>query len=101
MKGRIAVAGTNDANEKIKNITFKNNASFMSCISKISNTFIDNAEDLDIVMPMYDLLEYRNNGSMTSGSLWNYYRDEVNDDVNEKNPAHSYMITNSKTTTSN
>ena len=38
---------------------------------------IDNAEDLDIVMPMYNLLKYSQNYSMTSGSLWNYYRDEV------------------------
>ena len=42
-------------------LIFKNNAPFRSCISKINNTFIDNAEDLDIVMPMYSLLEYSNN----------------------------------------
>ena len=39
----------------------------------------DNAEDLDIVMPMYNLLEYSQNYSMTSGSLWNYYRDKIDD----------------------
>ena len=50
---------------------FKNNAPFQSCISKINNTFIDTAEDLDIVMPMYNLLEYSDNYSITSGSLWN------------------------------
>ena len=38
---------------------------------------VDNAEDLDIAMSMYNLLEYRQNYSMTSGSLWNYYRDEI------------------------
>ena len=38
----------------------------------------DNAEDLDIVMPMYNLLEYSQNYSMT-GSLWNYYRDKIDD----------------------
>ena len=53
--------------------------------SKIINTFIDNAEDLDIVTPMYNLLEYSDNYSMISGSLWNYYRDEVNNDANENN----------------
>ena len=49
---------------------------FRSGISKINNTFIDNAEDLDIVMPMYNLLEYSDNYSITSRSLWNFYRDE-------------------------
>ena len=62
-----------------------NNAPFISCISKINNTLIDNAEDLDIVIPMYNLLEYSENHSMTSGSLWNYYRDEINNDENKTN----------------
>ena len=61
------VRGTNDANRINKKITFKNNALFRSCLSKINNTFVDTAEDLDIVMPMYNLLEYSNNYSMTSG----------------------------------
>ena len=69
--------------KKRKKLTFKNNAPFRSCISKINNTFIDSAEDLDIVMPMYNLLEYSDNYSMASRSLWNYYRDEINDDSNE------------------
>ena len=50
-------------------VMLKNNAPLLWCISKINNTFIDNAEDLDIVMPMYNLLEYSGNYSMTSGSL--------------------------------
>ena len=50
---------------------------------KINNTFIDIAKELDIVMPMNNLLEYCDNYSMTSRSLWNYHRDEVNDDANE------------------
>ena len=69
MKGRINVIGTENATTRNKNLTFKNNASFRSCISKINNTLIENAEDLDIVMLMYNLLEYSNNFSMTSGSL--------------------------------
>ena len=73
VKGRISVRGTNDANKRNKKLTFKNNAPFRSCISKINNTFIDNAEDLDIVMPMYNLLECSKNYSVTSGSLWNYH----------------------------
>ena len=68
--------------------------------SKIKNTFIDNAEDPDIFMPMYNLLEYSENHSMTSGSLWNYYRDEVNVDANENNDVGSYRVNNNKTATS-
>ena len=52
-----------------KTLTFKNTAPFRSCISKINNTFIDNAEDLDIVMPIYNLLEYSDKYSMTLESL--------------------------------
>ena len=79
VKGTIDLLA-DDANENDKaekNVAFKNNALFRSCISKINSTLIDNAEDLDIVMPMYNLLEYGQNYSMTSGSLWNYYRDEI------------------------
>ena len=54
--------------------------------TQINSTLIDNAEDLDIAMPMYNLIEYSQNYSMTSGSLWNYYRDEIdNVDDNASN----------------
>ena len=59
VKGRVSVRGTNDNNRRNKKLTFKNNAPFRSCISKINNTFMDNAEDLDIVTPMYNLLEHK------------------------------------------
>ena len=62
---------------------------FRSCILKINNTFIDNAKDLDIIMPMYNLLEYICNYFMTSGSFWNYYRDKINDDANENPDANT------------
>ena len=75
LKRTVTVEGTNDANKRNKKLTFKNNAPFRSCISKINNTLIDNAEDLDIVMPTYNLLEYNDNYSVTSGIFWNYYRD--------------------------
>ena len=65
VNGRLSIRGTNNANRTNKKLTFKNNAPFRSCISKINSTFIDNAEDLDIVMPMYNLLEYSDNYSMT------------------------------------
>ena len=54
VKGRISIKGTNDANKKNKKLTFKNNVPFRSSISKINNTSVDNAEDLNIVMPMYN-----------------------------------------------
>ena len=59
-------------------LAFENNAPFTNYISNINNVLIDNAEDLDIVMPMYNLLEYSKNYRKTTGSLWNYYRDEPN-----------------------
>ena len=56
IKRRISVAGNNLANRMNKKLTFKNNTPFRSCVSKINNTFIDNAEDLDIVMPIYRII---------------------------------------------
>ena len=75
----ITLEGDNDANKRNKNLAFKNNAPFINCISKINGVKIDNAEDLDVVMPMYNLLEYSKNYRKTTGSLWNYYRDEPSD----------------------
>ena len=95
VKGRVTVEGDNDDKTRNKKLIFKNNAPFRSCISKINNNFIDNAEDLDIVMPMYNLLEYSDNYSMKSGSLWNYYSDEIYDD------AACNKINNNKIITSN
>ena len=56
----------------IKKLAFKNNEPFISCILKIDNTLIDNAEDLDIVMQMYNLTEYSKNYSKKSGCLWKH-----------------------------
>ena len=83
VKFKITVEGTNNARRWNKKLTFKNNNSFRTCILKTNNILIDNAEDLDIVMLMINLLEFSDNYFMTSGSLWNYYRDEVNDDAKE------------------
>ena len=63
------------ANNINKKVIFKNCAPFTNCISKINNTQIDNAEYIDIVMPMYNLIEYSDNYSKTSGSLWQYCKD--------------------------
>ena len=57
-EGGTTLEGNNDANKQNKNLTFKNNAPFINCISKINGVKIDNAEDLDVVIPMYNLLEY-------------------------------------------
>ena len=58
VKGDITLEGDNDANKRNKNLAFKNNAPFINCISKINRVKIDNAEDLDVVVPMYNLFEY-------------------------------------------
>ena len=55
-----------------KKVTFKNNTTFRSCISKINNTFICNLHDLDLVMPMCNFLKYSDNYSITSKSLWDF-----------------------------
>ena len=80
VKGTITVpnmaaagAAVNNTNKKV---VFKNCALFTSCITKINNIQVDYAEDIDIVMPMYNLLEYSNAYLKTSGSLWQYYKDE-------------------------
>ena len=70
---------------------FKNNASFINCILKINGVKIDNAEDLDVVMPMYNLLEYSKNYRKTTGSLWNYYRDQPNSTIGDNNITHSIL----------
>ena len=78
VKVTITVANPNGA-KRNKEVTFKNNVPFINCILKINDVKIDNAEDLDVVMPMYNLLEYSKNYRKTTGSLWNYYRDEPSD----------------------
>ena len=78
LKGTITVNNTGTAaapNNRNKKVAFKNCAPSTNYISKINNTQIDNAKDIDIVMPMYSLIEYSNNYSETSGSLWQYCKD--------------------------
>ena len=60
-------------------VAFKNCAPFTKCITKIDGTTIDDAEDLDLVIPMYNLIEYSSNNSETTGSLWLYSKDEATD----------------------
>ena len=74
-----------------KKKVFKNNVPFINCIAKINGTKIDNAEDLDVVMPMYHLFEYNKNYRKITGSLWNCYRDEPNSSTDNDNITHSIL----------
>ena len=86
----ITLEGDNDANKRNKNVIFKNNAPFINCISKINGEKVDNAEDLDVVMPMYNLLKYSKNYRKTIGSLWNYYGDELSDPLSSNSESFKY-----------
>ena len=90
VKGDITLEGDNDANKRNKNLAFKYNAPFINCVSKINAVKIDNAEDLDLVMPMYNLLEYSKNYKKNNGSLWNYYRDEPSDPLSSNSESFKY-----------
>ena len=95
IKGTITVTDSNN-NEYDKKLAFKNNAAFISCISKINNILIDNAEDLDTVMPMFNLLEYSKNYSQRKRSFWNYYKDEPNCVLGGTDNNITYSIKDSK-----
>ena len=79
VKGTMTVNNTADAdadaNNTNKKVIFKNCTPFTNCISEINNTQVDNAKDIDIMMLMYNLIEYSDNYSKTSGSLWQYCKD--------------------------
>ena len=79
VKGTITVNNTAaadaDANNTNKKVIFKNCTPLTNCISEINNTQVDNAKDFDIVMLMYNLIEYSNNYAKTSGGLWQYCKD--------------------------
>ena len=87
VKGTIAITGAGDnagerqPDERNKGVTFKNCPPFTKCINRINNADIDNAHDNDIVMPMHNLIEYRDNYSKTSGSLFQYFKDIPNDNL--------------------
>ena len=92
VNGIITVAGNQPSDRENKPLILKNNAPFVSCITTINNELIEDADDLDIVMPMYNLLEHSKNYRKTIGSLYNYYRDELNDDANLNNFANNNVI---------
>ena len=90
VNGTITLGGDADGNKRDKNLAFENNAPFINCISKINGVKIDNAEDLDVVIPMYNLLEYSKNYRKTTGSLCNYYRDEPSNPLSPDSESFKY-----------
>ena len=103
LKGKITITGAGDdaadrqADKRDKGVAFKNCTPFTKCISEINNTQIDNAKNIGIVMPMYNLIEYSDNYSRTSGSLWQYYRDEPNDNLADSESFKSKIKITGKT----
>ena len=90
VKGTITVTapGANNGANNIRDkrnrpLILKNNAPFVSCITRVNGELIEDADDLNIVMSMYNLLEYSKNHRKTVESLYNYYRDELTNDDND------------------
>ena len=107
VKGTITIAGAGPdeaarrADERDKGVAFKNCAPFINCISEINNTQIDNAKDIDIIMPMYNLIEYSDNYAKTKGSLWQYFRYEPNDNLADSESFQSKIKITGKTPNNN
>ena len=84
--GTITVPNRADAGATVSNtnkkVIFKNCAPFTDCITEINSTRVNDAQKIDIVMPMYNLIEYSDAYSKTSGNLWQYYRDKLDLDKN-------------------
>ena len=95
--GGGADAAAKQADERNKGIIFKTCAPFTKCISRINGTDIDNVQDIDIVMPMYSLIEYSDNYSKTSGSLWQYYKDDPNNNLADSESFKSKVKITGKT----
>ena len=94
VNGTITVAGNHPRDRQNRPLILKNNAPFISCITKINNELIEDAEDLDIVMPIYNLLEYSKNYRRTIGSLYNYYRDDLSGDDNNVVSSNAFQFKN-------
>ena len=96
VKGKTTIAGArNDAaarqaDERNKGVIFKNCVPFINCISEVNNAQIDNAKDIDIVMPMHNLIQYSDNYAKTTGGLWQYFRDESADDDDDIEDSKSF-----------
>ena len=103
VKGTITITGAGDdaaarqLDERNKRVTFKNCSPFTKCISRINNTDIDNAKDIDIVMSMYNLIEYSDNYSKSSWSLRPSYKDDPNDKMTQSQSFKSKIKITGKT----
>ena len=103
VKGTIAITGDGDddaakrLDERNKGVVSKNCVPFTKCMSRINNRDIDTDRDIDIVMPMYNLIEYSDNYSKTSRSLWQYYKDEPNDNTADSESFKSKVKITEKT----
>ena len=103
VKGKITFTGAGadaaarQVGERDKGVAVKNCAPFTNCISEINNTQIDNVKDIDIVMPMCNLIEYSDNYAKTSGSLWQYFIDEPDDDLEDSESFKSKIKITGKT----
>ena len=92
INGKIIVTGNNSRYRQNRLLILKNNEPLVSCITKINGELIEDAEDLDIVIPMYNLLEYSKNYRKTIGSFYNYYRDELSDNDNDPNFINTKVV---------
>ena len=101
INGAGADAAARHADERNKGVAFKNCAPFTNCISEINNTQIDNAKDIGIVIPMYNLIEYTDNYPKTTGRLWQYFRDEPNDNLADSESFKSKIKITGKTPNNN
>ena len=103
VKGKITITGAGDdaaarqTDERDKDVVFPNCAPFIYAVSETNNMQIDNAKDIDIVMPMYNLIEYSDNYAKTYGSLRQYYRDKPNDNLADSESFKSNNKNNKKT----
>ena len=88
VKGEVTATGGSNSCRKNWHLAFKNNSPFTNYISKINNALIDSAEDLDIVMPMYNLKITKK----ITCSLWNHYRDKLSYDTNDNNNLNKNVI---------
>ena len=97
INGRGADAAARRADERDKGAAFKNCAPFTNCISEIYNTKVGNAKDIDIVMPIYNLIEYSDNYAKTTGSLLQHFTDEPDDDIEDSDSFKSKVSITGKT----
>ena len=103
VQGTITITGEGDdaaarqADERDKGVAFKNCAPFINCIGEINNTQVDNAKDIDIIMPMYNLIEYSNNYAKTTGNFWQYFKDKPNDNLADSESFKSEIKITGKT----